>query len=514
MLKFFIKKPLFNAALFFCLLIFMPIAAASATAEERQLSQNKQLKIADNTFDYQVTGGTLILREPSGDPMAELSYVAYTLDDAEPSQRPITFFWDGGPGGATFAENFMGFGPQRYFASQHKTAGAPYQTQTNPYTLLPQTDLVFIDPVGTGYSKALGHYVDAEFWGVEPDAEAMAAAIVRYLQKNQRWQSPKFLFGTSYGTSRASVLAHKLQSEGVILNGVMLFGSALNFAFHSYGLDHQFLLAFPSFAATAWHHGKTQYSDLDLPAFLEKVNDFVQNDYGPALFAGNQISAEQKQAIAEKMAGFIGLDPQYIKDAHLRVSVVRFRKELLRDQGFSIGRMDSRQTSQDFDNIGEEAEADYRFLETLIIPARVIVEDFYNRELGLETTQNYQLNADGAIEAWRWNLNLPPIAGVSDRELAEVNIFPQNAWPAGLLATAMRTNPSLRVFQAHGYYDMATPFSWGDYDLAHMTHNQQLKDRITTSYYDAGHVIYSDDEAIADIYADLKAFYEAALAEQ
>lgn len=494
-------------------LAFAVSTAAGAKEQPHEAIKHLQdsIELADATLEYTVAAGELLIHNNAGEPRATLSYVAYTLDDVEATQRPLTFFWDGGPGGATFAENFLGFGPKRYFPDRHQHAGAPYELHPNPYTLLPVSDLVFIDPVGTGYSRALGDYVNEDYWGVEADADAMSAAIIQYLRQNQRWQSPKFLLGSSYGTTRASIMADQLQSYGLALNGVILVGSALNFGMQDLGMDQAFTLTLPTLAAIAWHHGKTAHQSKPLPVFLQEVEDFVQKKYVPALYLGNQLSAADKGNLANTLAGYIGLSPRYIHDAHLRVSAVRFRKELLRDQEQTISRMDGRKPAADFDSVGEEPEDDYWLLQELLLPARVIVEDFYSRELGLDTAQSYNLVAPGAIQVWNWDHQLPNIAGVSNLEIQERNIFPQNTWVAAHLARAMRSNRNLRVFQAHGYFDLATPYAWGNYDLAHMTHDPQVMDRITIANYEAGHVIFFDDQSLPRMHRDLRAFYERAL---
>ena len=496
------------------IMAFVPASAWSAASGdiEKTIRIQDSITLEETQLNYTVTAGKLLIRTATGEPSAELSYVAYTLAGTDPAQRPVTFFWDGGPGGATFAENFLGFGPKRYFSSRQSHAGPPYPTHENPYTLLGHSDLVFIDPVGTGFSRALGNFSDKDFWGVESDSDAMSAAIIRYLRLNQRWQSPKFLLGSSYGTTRASIVSHKLQSYGVALNGVILVGSALNFGMQDNGMDQQFLLTLPTLAAIAWHHGKTAHQERPLPDFLREVEEFVRTEYAAALFLGNRLPQGQKLAMAERLASYIGLDAQYIHDAHLKVSAVRFRKELLRDKGLVLGRMDGRKLMADFDTVGEEPENDYWLYEKLLMPARSIVEEFFGRELGQDLTQPYELASEQAIMEWDWDHELPNIAGISRREIAERNLFPQNTWVAALLATAMRANSGMHVFQAHGYFDLATPYAWGDYDLAHMTHDPQLMRRITTAYYDTGHVIFFDEAVIPHMLRDLRKFYGTALA--
>ncbi len=488
--------------------------ASAVSDAERVVSRQDTITVEGQVLDYTAAAGKLLIRDPDGTPEAEIFYVAYTLKGEPPDSRPVTFIWDGGPGGATFAANYFGLGPKRFFPSHHKRPGAPYEAEANPYSLLKHTDLVFLDPIGTGYSRAVGDKPEKEFWSVEGDAQSIVAAIQRYLSLNKRWQSPKFLLGTSYGTTRASVVSHKLQLDGVALNGVILFGSALNFGMFDNGMDQQFMLSLPTMAATAWHFGKTAYSSLSLPEFLKEVQTFIRTDYGPALFQGNALPVEEKRRLAKQLSRYIGLDPQYIFDAHLRVSVIRFRKELLRERGLVVGRMDGRTTMADFDTVGEEPESDYWVHESFAMPARAIIEDFLGGELGFETEQHYNLGSAGAAKYWQWHHPLPPVAGVSQREFDERNLFPQNTWAAADLSVAMRTNSKLRVFQGHGYFDFATPYAWGDYDLAHMSYDPQLMKRITTAYYKAGHVIYYDEKELPRIYADLTRFYLAALGKE
>jgi len=497
--------------------LFMPAGPTWALEPhdiEGTASLQDRITVADKELAYTATAGKLLVRDNTGEPAAELFYLAYTLDGAETTERPLTFLWDGGPGGSTIAENIFGFGPKRYFHSRHNHPGAPYVLEDNPFSLLTHTDLVFLDPVGTGYSQALGKYGNEDFWGVEADADSMSAAIERYLHLNDRWQSPKFMLGTSYGTTRTSIMADKLQSLGVSLNGVILVASALNFGMQDNGMDQQFLANVPTQAATAWYHGKTAHQSKALPEFLKEVQEFVRKEYGPALYLGNALPQSEREAIARKLSGYTGLDARYILGAHLRVSNVRFRKELLRDQGIVLGRMDSRTTMADFDTVGEEPENDYWLIEHYLIPARSIIEDFLGRELGYETTQKYRLVAEGAIQQWNWSHYVPPFAGISTREIDERNIFPQNTWVAGNLSSAMRANRKLQVFQAHAYFDFATPYAWGEHDLSHMTYDPQIMERITAVRYKAGHAIFLDEEVLPQMYRDLSRFYLHALGRQ
>lgn len=480
--------------------------------EERIVTADGSITIDGSTLDYTTTAGTLLVRKQDGEPDAELFYMAYTLKDADPLTRPVTFIWNGGPGGATMPMDVLGFGPMRYDVAANPETRAPFIAKPNPHTLLKQSDLVFIDMIGTGYSRAVGRAKNSDFWGVDPDADVTTRAIERYLTLNERWQSPKFILGNSYGTTRASVVANMAQARGISLNGVILVASALNFGAFSYGMDHVYVVSVPTYAAIAWHHGRTAHQSRHLREFLDEVMAFARGPYAEALYEGNALSPAKRSEIACKLAGYIGLDPAYIERAHLRVSAVRFRKELLRDQGLVIGRMDGRETATDFDSAGEEPEGDYVFFRNVFIPVVSILKENLGR-LGYREDAEYMMGNWEAGKTWNWKHQLPVIAGISKREIEEdVNIFPQNTWVGGDLGAAMRANPAMKVLQIHGYFDLATPFAWGDYDLAHMTFDPELRKNVRAEYYEAGHTMYVDNEALAQMAQHLESFYRSATA--
>lgn len=516
---FLLHRPLLLAAVAGALALTAPASAqetaanpAIATAPEERLAERPEtMEIGEGTLAYTAKAGTLIVRNDEGQPVAELFYTAYELDDAQRESRPVTFIWDGGPGGSTMIMDVLGYGPLRYSAAGNPKARPPFVTDPNPDTLLRQSDLVFIDLIGTGYSRAVAPAQNSDFWGVEPDAEVTVRAIQRYLTLNERWQSPLFLLGNSYGTTRAAIVADRLRHAGIAVNGVILVASALNFGTFSNGMDHQFQVNLPTLAAVAWYHGKTAHQEKSLPDFLAEVQAFARREYGEALFMGNALPAERRKAIAQRLSGYIGLDPLYIDRAHLRVSAVRFRKELLRREGLVVGRLDGREISVDFDHAGEEPEDDHGLLPTYYVPATAILRDRL-AQMGYREDAPYVVASGEAAKAWIWEHPLPRTAGISEQEIADVNIFPQNTWPAADLAAAMRANRNLQVFQIHAYYDFATPFAWADYDLAHMTFDEALRDNIKTVYYESGHAPYLDDAVMSQMARDLETFYEQATA--
>lgn len=460
------------------------------------------------TMAYVAKAGKLLVRNDAGQPMAAIFYLAYTQKEGNPAKRPVTFVWGGGPGGSSLMEAFMGLGPDRNTVGD--SSGSPHKSPSNPYSQFRYSDLVYLDAVGTGFSHALGTYEDSDFWGVDADADVFTRAIMRYLKLNHRWQSPTLISGTSYGTSRAGAVAYLLQAQGVSLDGVILFGLALNFGVYNQGMDDQFTSIFPTQAAIAWYHGKTAYQSLSLPEFLNKVRNFVSKTYVPALFAGNRLGQAQREKVAKQMSDLIGLDPDYIKQAHLRVSAVRFRKELLRDKKIVIGRMDGRTTGSDFDSAGEEPETDAWFISHFFSTYGSAVRHFMGR-IGYDPPTPYLLNNPKAAKNWNWQHKPPPTAGISQREIGEPNIFPQNTWTGGDLAAAMRADPRLQVFVANGYYDLATPFAWAEYDLSHLTFDKQVEARIHAHYYETGHMIWADAKALPTLYQDLGKFYRTVL---
>lgn len=352
------------------------LPAPLADAVEHTVQADDRITFHDgSSMDYTSTAGKLLIRDDANEPIAEIFYVSYTRKGAGIEKRPVTFLWDGGPGASTTATNYLGFGPLRYSPARQNQPLAPYKLAPNEYSLLAHSDLVFLDPVGTGYSQAVGKAKNSDFWGVDADADAMSRAVLRYLDKQGRWQSPKFILGLSYGTARAAVMSNMLQTRGVALNGVVLAASILNFGVFGTGLDHQYLVNLPTMAATAWHHGKTAHQSKSLPDFMDEVRKFAQDDYAKALYQGNALPEATRDDVARRLSEYIGLSPDYLRKAHLRVSVVRFRKALLRDEGKVIGRMDGRALMADFDSAGEEPESDYWLFSEYLLPVNAAMRD-------------------------------------------------------------------------------------------------------------------------------------------
>jgi carboxypeptidase C (cathepsin A) len=479
---------------------------ARAPVVETQKTTSHKTTIGGRTLSYQATAGTLTIRDDEGRATASMFYVAYVAPEEKGGKkRPITFLFNGGPGSASLWLNVGGLGPMYAVTDAPRATGpAPYTFIPSPHSLLDKTDLVFLDAVGTGYSRTLGEAKGSDFWGVDADVDAFARAIVRYVSVNQRWGAPKFLFGESYGTTRASALVYKLQNQGMQFNGVVLLASILNFAVAQPGLDQDYINSLPSFAATAWYHGKIADKPADLLAFLQEVREFAQGAYGTALAKGDRITAAQEEAVAAQLSRYVGLPADYLRRARLRIDMEAFRVELLRDRGLVTGRFDSRftapaayvATSGAFDpatNDPATAGVTSAYLSSY--------RDHLSGDLGYVSDLAYRPLYNMVISAaWNWRHKAPGF----DAPLHTPNV-------ALDLAAALRSNPQLKVLSMNGLFDLATPFFGTEFDLSHMLLSPDLQRNLTFSYYESGHMTYGDRLALARMKADLARFYDETL---
>jgi carboxypeptidase C (cathepsin A) len=474
-------------------------AIAEPAATESATPSRHSITINGRTLKYTATAGTLIIRDSSDQPQASVFYVAYTLDGAKAAQRPLTFLYNGGPGSSSMWLHMGSFGPVRIeTASPDATAPAPYKLVPNQDSLLDKTDLVFIDAVGTGYSRPLGKATGKDFWGVDQDISAFTRAIQRYVTVNRRWNSPKFLYGESYGTTRSAALVDALQDKGMAFNGVILMSSILNYGIRLPGYDEIYVGYLPSYAATAWYHDKIANKPADLKSYLDQVRAWAQGPYAAALAQGQNLPADQFDAVARQLAAYTGLSLQFVKDANLRVDLGRFRKELLRDRRLTLGRFDSRFTGIDPDAAGENPDFDAS--DAGISGAFVAAFHIYlDTELGYHTPLDYRPTDGEIYKSWDWK-----------HKAADIQRPVPVAYVAGDLAHAMRTNPNLKVLSVNGYYDLATPFGITEYDLAHMHLDPSLRGNLQFLYYPSGHMIYLNTDALKQLKGDLARFYDHA----
>ena len=476
---------------------------ADAPVDERTVSTRHSAAVSGRVLPYTATAGTLTIRDNAGKPKASIFYTAYTLDGALSSRRPVMFFYNGGPGSASLWLRMGSFGPMRpQTGNPEAIRPAPFNFGPNPDTLLGSTDLVFIDAPGTGFSRALGDAKGSDFYGVDQDADAFARAIMRYVTRFSRWDSPKFLFGESYGTTRSGALAYQLQQRGVALNGVVLLSSIMNYGRRQPGLDRDYINYLPSYAATAWYHHKMANPPANVQQAAAEARAFAEGPYATALEKGQTISAQERDSVAQQMSALTGLSPDFIERANLRVDLSRFRKELLRNERETIGRYDSRYTGVDPDAAGESP--DYDASDTAISGAFIgTLNTYLERDLNYQTNMAYRASASEEEGfKWDWNHQAP-----GARQTLQ---SPDTALD---LAAAMRTNPYLKVLSLNGWYDMATPFFGTEYDLNHMMLEPAQQRNLEFRYYPSGHMVYLNPDALHAMRLDVERFIYDAVAE-
>ena len=480
------------------------------------------VNVGGHTINYQAVAGTILVaatndadaalglspaaakETPDSPPTARMFYVAYFKKDAPPESRPITFIYNGGPGSSTLWLHMGAWGPKRILtADDQHTSPAPYQLVDNAYSLLDVSDLVFIDAPGTGFGRLFGKEKEKEkaFWGVDPDAHAFARFIARFLSSNQRWNSPKYLFGESYGTTRSAVVAGILETEGNIdLNGVILLSQILNFDDSSDapqgnpGIEVPYELALPTFAATAWYHKRLPTQPAALEPFLAEVEQFALGDYASALAQGSQLPEATRQAIAEKLHQYTGLPVAYILKADLRVNTGQFNHNLQGNDDLTTGRLDSRFSGPTIDPLAEEAAYDPQAAS--ISSAYVAAFNDYTRsQLKFGDGLTYLPESDAVNNAWEFKHKAPG----APAEAFAVNVMPD-------LATAMKFNPRLKVMLNGGYFDLATPYFAARYEMNHLPLPPNLRQNIEYAWYLSGHMVYVHEDSLKQLHEKVAAF--------
>lgn len=441
-------------------------------------------------INYVATAGETFLRAEDGTPRASIFSISYVREPRDPN-RPVTFLFNGGPGSGSVWLHMGAFGPRRVAIPSDGTddGAPPYPIVDNPDSLLDVTDLVFIDPVGTGFSHALGATAASEFYGITQDAASIAQFIRLWLNENGRWNSPKYLGGESYGTTRSAAVLNQLEGayNDVALNGVILISTILDFGAgaDTPGNEMTHILNLPSMAATALYHGKAEAQSVE--AFVEEARRFAIGPYAHALLQGSALPPEERAAVRRELARFTGLSEAYLEQADLRVTPARFYKELLRDRGLTIGRLDSRYTGRDYDNAGEEPDND---------PSFYGIDAGYTAAINQHLRETLQVQTDrsyvtiGRVGPWDWRLG-----GGRDNDVY-VNVAPY-------IGRALRENSGLRIFVGQGYYDFATPFFAAEYALSR---TGIPRDRIVWRYYGSGHMMYVRDEDRVGLSRDVREF--------
>ena len=475
---------------------------AAIPAESDSVTQHV-VTINGEAIHYTATAGNLLVRDDSGAAIGSFFYVAYTKDGADPLERPVTFLYNGGPGSATIWLHMGSVGPVRVVTDDAaSTPPAPYEIRDNPYSLIDKSDLVFVDAMSTGFSHIVGKGTGKEFFGTDPDINSFADFVTRYVTVNNRWNSPKFLMGESYGTTRSAGLANVLDDRGMPLNGVILVSSYLNeyvdFPGPPYALDIPYVLYLPTMAATAWYHDKLSPKPTDLTAFLAQVRQFALGDYQQALAKGSHLGAAERDAVAAKLHEYTGISETYWREANLRLTPDRFEKELLRGEARTVGRLDARYVGIDHDAAGESPE--YDAADVAINGPFTTAFNYYIKNALHYTSDTRYLTTNYGVVGRDWDDHHSVGGGRYDMlDVAED------------LRLAMTKNPQLNVFSANGYFDFATPFFETEYTLDHMGLDPSLEKNIHFGYYRSGHMIYMHTPALAELKHDLAAFYDATL---
>jgi carboxypeptidase C (cathepsin A) len=451
-------------------------------------------------------GSQLALAEPKepkdATPFARMFYVAYFKKDVKAEDRPITFFYNGGPGSSTVWLHMGSLGPKHVVTDgdQHLPA-APYKLVDNANSLLDTSDLVFIDMPGTGFGRLVGKDPEKAFWGIDQDANAFARFIARFITKYNRWNSPKYIFGESYGTTRSAVLSDILQNgKSIDLNGVILLSQIFNFTTDidepgsNPGVDLAYVLALPTYAATAMYHKKLPQQPVAIEPFLKEVEDFAMGPYTHALALGTDIGAEEKQAVAEKLHGYIGLPVRYLLRANLRVNGGEFEKTLLEDEDLTTGRLDTRFSGPNLNPLSERAEYDPQ--SSAISSAYVaLFNDYVRKDLKYGEGQTYLPEAQFGGAQW----------DVTHQGNPRFNV-------AADIAESLKTNPRLHIMVNGGYYDLATPFFAAEYEEKHLPIPQSLAKNIEYDWYESGHMVYVRDESLKQLHDRVAAFIKSTLA--
>ena len=456
-----------------------------------------EIIVGGKALKYTATAGTLPIRDAKGEVEARIFYTAYTLDDAgDKAKRPLMFSFNGGPGSASVWLHMGALGPKRVdMPSDAEFARPPFTLVDNESTWLDATDLVFIDPVGTGFSRAAKPELNAKFHGLRGDIDSVGEFIRLYLTREDRWNSPLYLVGESYGTTRAAGLSDHLVEKGIALNGIVLISTVLDFQTVQFnrGNDLPFVLFLPTYAATAWYHKKLG-DDLqkDLKATLAEATKWAEGDYAKALERGDRLSADERKEVAAKLAKYTGLSTEFVDANDLRIEIQHFCKELLRKERKTVGRLDSRYKGTDADQAGSSPENDPS-MSAIRPPYTATFQTYLRTDLAYKTDLPYNILGEG-VGAWDW--------GNQGR-----GGYPETS---AALRNAMAKNPFMKVLVCSGYYDLATPFAAIENTLSHMKLDKSRRENISIEYYEAGHMMYLHGPSLKKLKGDAAKFVEGA----
>ncbi|HUR99314.1 MAG TPA: hypothetical protein VMZ26_14715 [Pyrinomonadaceae bacterium] len=473
--------------------------AVAVQKDEPPVVTKHTARVAGKTLSYTVTTGFMPLKNATtGDTEARIFYMAYTLDGvSDPKTRPLMFSFNGGPGSASVWLHLGALGPRRVkMLDDGMMPPPPYDMVDNEQSWLDQTDMVFIDPVGTGYSRAAKPELAGKFFGINGDIESVGEFIRLYLGRSERWSSPLFLVGESYGTTRAAGLSNHLFERGIGLNGIILISTVMNFQSIRFAdnNDLPLILIFPSYASTAWYHKRlpAELQRKPLREVLKEAEEFAANVYGPALMRIDRLSAAEKQSLLDRFSALTGLSRTFVEQNNFRVDLDEFNKELLRDQRRTTGRLDSRFLGFDKDSAGDNTDFDPS-MSAIRTPYTAAFNDYVRRDLNYKSDIEYYILGGGITGPWNWNVS----NGYADTSQA--------------LSSAMRKNPYMKVFVGCGYYDMATPYFAAEYSVSAMNLDPQLRQNFTFGYYEAGHMMYIEKNSLKKLKDDVSGFMQTAL---
>lgn len=472
------------------------------TDEPVKFITEKSGRFGGQSVNYRTVSGDTFIRGSDGEPEAAYFSMAYIKEGvSNPATRPVTFIFNGGPSSASMWLHMGVFGPKRVvIPSDPDDDGAPpYNVVDNTETILDVSDLVFIDPIGTGFSRSIGDNDPRKHWGVIEDAKSVSKFVRQWIDENNRWNSPKFIAGESYGTVRAAIMADELtNTHNIGLNGIMLISAVLDYQNSRIqdGSIMGYVSFLPSFAATAWYHDKLPNKPANLEAFLDEVRLFARTEYATALIEGTRMSEERQTALIDKLHQYTGLKKSYLKAANMRVHVFRFFKELMRDEGKVVGRLDSRYLGEEPDAAGEFFMGD-PFSYASGNAFNVAINDHARNFMGIQfDNRDYNMSARAAKRfKWNWNYwgkDLPNGGRF-------INVIPH-------LGKAMRRNKEMRVLVTQGYYDFATPFFGAENALAEV---DIVKERVDFTYYEAGHMMYVHEPSRLQFLKDIRDFIKA-----
>jgi carboxypeptidase C (cathepsin A) len=493
------------------LLIASPLMAAtdeskiqsekSPVPEAKIFTTQHEMKLGGKTLSYTATAGTMLMKNDKGQPAALMGFTAYIAKGKKAANRPLMFAYNGGPGSASLWLHMGILGPQRAVAVDADfSPNGPFRHVDNEYSIIDEVDLVMIDPVGTGFSKPVGEGKGEDFWGVDQDIKSVSDFIVQYVTESGRWASPKFILGESYGGMRSGGVAWRLLTEHNLgLNGVVLVSPFMEMAtgFSGLGIDLPHVMFLPTFAATAWYHNALTEKPENFQAFMEEVELFAIQEYATAMLMGQRLPDQQRQMVLEKLAGYTGLSEDYWERADLRISESQFTKELLRDRGETVGRIDSRFKGDSINLLGEQAFYD-PMGSAIGPPFLAAFMDYYRAELEVTTDEEYVVSGKLWMN-WDWSHAQPDLSGFKPP-------FPNTLVD---LSLAMKQNPNMKVLYQQGYFDLATPHLATKYYIDHMDITPELRKNVSLKMYEAGHMMYIHEPSMVKYKQDLADFVRA-----